>query len=82
MPPDYRDLVIQDFADSEANLVALVESLRHDVDIYRRIANTVMTALQAEYQTTIKLRAEVHRLRDENTRLRVDHFMAADDEAA
>jgi len=81
---DYRDLVIQDLSDENVALREHVASLVHDVDIYTRIANQTMTALQAETahsrrlcRARDELREEIALLRDDLARLREDILRGA-----
>lgn len=76
--PDYRDLVIEMFADSEANLAALAHSLADDVDRYRLVAQAAIDALGTVHRQLERVTAERFRLEDECRRLREDLFLRAD----
>jgi len=74
---DYRDLVIEDFAETEANLVALAHSLDADRERYRMVAQAAIDALGDVHRKLERVTAERDRLRDETRMLREESLIRA-----
>lgn len=81
MTRDNRDLVIEQLADSEAELLERVAQFEADRDSYRLLAQQAIHMLHDLTQQRDRLRASHHRLLDEYRRLRAQ-IMRADAEAA
>jgi hypothetical protein len=60
--PDYRDLVIEILADSEAMLLSWIEDLISDRDAYRLLAQHAIHHCHAQYAQLTRLRTGHERL--------------------
>ena len=67
---DYKDLVIEMLADSEAELCERNASVEADRDTYRMLAQEAIHALHHQTITLDRLRASHQRLIDDYRRLR------------
>jgi len=74
-------LTIEMLADAEADLIALVHSLDHDVTVYRQIAKACLDEMHAVHIELDRLRRDRDWMCDENRRLREDWLLRAGVEA-
>lgn len=79
---DHRDLVIEDFARSEAELRHRVASLEADVGVYRELTQAAFDALRDLTRRLKIVTAERNRLRQAVHDLQEEHLLraGADDE--
>jgi hypothetical protein len=68
--PDHRDGVIETLATSEADALALIDTLLDVVADYRTVSAQLLKNLQAESDRRAKLTDRIDRLEIENAELR------------